>query len=773
MKYIPEKRVWQWDQGVRLIVPEEYVNIVTQFYSKSYPDGLAIDEYEVEDGITYCPIPNQMLINAEHITVYAYSLEEEKCVTKSMTQINVSARPRPAQYTLKPTDTITYEKVAQLIADLKQAKLDEADRTEAELIRVQYEAQRKTAEEGRENAESSRATAEQDRASAESSRETAEKGRASAETERVNAESERASAEQARVEAETSRENAESSRATAEQARANAESERASAEQARITAETERANAESDRASAEQLRAAAETERAGFYEGFNSELNSLKGDLADLTKAEIIQPTIFANTGCSGRGIYKHNNQTSKMFNVEKGAKYFIATNNITNGGFSKTQYTSEYEESGLALTNISPINRTYYEATDNGYLYVSATNLNVTCYKIDTTVDEVKNDVTKLKAIDSFHFLDKFELVWEQGKCVNSLNGEVLSASIYYHATNPYEVLGGLNLIVFTRSTNDYSGLAFYDKDNNYISGQKTYDVEWKEWKVPIPINAKYVRLTAYTYNPAVDISVAYARYENVHEDIYSIYKKTSELEDKTKNVLTYDCFPFERIGVVGDSLASGCSNYYNESGQLKGIDIPKYSWGKFLSRTYGISVDLYSQGGANTRTWLSSDFGLQRLQASEPCEMYYIGLGNNDYFSLGESYLGTISDVTVGNESSNADTYYGNYSRIIAELKSKSPRCKIFCFTEPNIGNRELSHLYNLAIKEVAGLYDNVFVLDLENDTFYSSKPISDTRVGSHYTPVGYKMMSEYIYKITCEFIISHVENFIDTQWIIENHN
>ena len=325
----------------------------------------------------------------------------------------------------------------------------------------------------------------------------------------------------------------------------------------------------------------------------------------------------------------------------------------------------------------------------------------------------------------------------------------------------------------MFTRSTDDYSGLAFYDKDNNYISGQKTYDVEWKEWKVSIPINAKYVRFTAYTYRPVVDISVAYARYENVNETIHSIYEKASVLEDKTKNVLTYDCFPFERIGVVGDSLASGCSNYYNESGQLKGIDIPKYSWGKFLSRTYGISVDLYSQGGANTRTWLSSDFGLQRLQASEPCEMYYIGLGNNDYFSLGESYLGTISDVTVGNESSNADTYYGNYSRIIAELKSKSPRCKIFCFTEPNIGNRELSHLYNLAIKEVAGLYDNVFVLDLENDTFYSSKPISDTRVGSHYTPAGYKMMSEYIYKITCEFIISHIEDFIDTQWIIQNHN
>ena len=140
-----------------------------------------------------------------------------------------------------------------------------------------------------------------------------------------------------------------------------------------------------------------------------TQISDLKGDLADLTNAEIIQPTIFENTGCNGTGIYKQNNLTSKMFNVEKGAKYFISTNNGTNGGFSKTQYTSEHEESGLALTNISPINRTYYEATDNGYLYVSATNTNVTCYKIDTTIDEVKNDVMELKATDSFHFLDKF----------------------------------------------------------------------------------------------------------------------------------------------------------------------------------------------------------------------------------------------------------------------------------------------------------------------------------------------------------------------------
>lgn len=216
MKYVPEKHLFQYDQGVYIIVPDEYRNCTAQFYSKLFPDGLAM-ENEIVNGKIMCQIPNQMLVNAETIIVYAFRTGTNIMITESLSKFSVTARPKPPDFVLDPTDTVTYKTASDLITDMQTAKSEEAKRVTAETLR------------------------------------------ATAETERSSSETVRKSSEAERVKAE---------------------SLRTSAEQARITAETERANAESDRASAEQLRAAEETERARFYEGFNSELNKLKDDLS-------------------------------------------------------------------------------------------------------------------------------------------------------------------------------------------------------------------------------------------------------------------------------------------------------------------------------------------------------------------------------------------------------------------------------------------------------------------------------------------------------------
>ena len=102
-----------------------------------------------------------------------------------------------------------------------------------------------------------------------------------AEASRINAESERVAAETKRVSAESERETAESKRATSESERVNAESERVNAESERETAESKRVNAES--------------ERANTFAGYETEINQLKGDLADTeskisAKMKLIEP---------------------------------------------------------------------------------------------------------------------------------------------------------------------------------------------------------------------------------------------------------------------------------------------------------------------------------------------------------------------------------------------------------------------------------------------------------------------------------------------------
>ena len=234
------------------------------------------------------------------------------------------------------------------------------------------------------------------------------------------------------------------------------------------------------------------------------------------------------------------------------------------------------------------------------------------------------------------------------------------------------------------------------------------------------------------------------------------------------------FDAFPFTCFGVIGDSLASGCSNYQNSQGAWKGKNIPKFSWGKYIERKYGVECTLFTKGGTTTRSWLNGEWGKSLLESSEPLEMYYIGLGNNDYYSLGASYLGSASDIHIGNEEQNADTYYGNYSKIIAAIKSKSPRAKVFCFTEPNKNKDAVCHLFNEAVRNIIEMYDNVFLFDLEyNEKYMTNGIFKSFEYGSHYVSPGYKLMAEFIYKMTSDYILNNPNDFMDIQWITENHD
>lgn len=252
------------------------------------------------------------------------------------------------------------------------------------------------------------------------------------------------------------------------------------------------------------------------------------------------------------------------------------------------------------------------------------------------------------------------------------------------------------------------------------------------------------------------------------LNERITQVEQAQAELEEMVDN---YDLFSFIRVGVVGDSLASGASNYKKADGTDGTKDCPNYSWGKYIEREHGIPVALFSKGGAHTRSWLSSNWGLTAMQNAEACDCYIIGLGVNDKYELGTSYLGSTADITAGGEASNADTFYGNYSKIIAALITKSPRCKIFCLTMPATQNAPASD-FNVAIRNIVKLYSNAHLLDLETDSYYGGPEYTALWNVAHSTATGYKAIAERLWTRMNDYIRENLSDFTDVQWILENY-
>lgn len=273
------------------------------------------------------------------------------------------------------------------------------------------------------------------------------------------------------------------------------------------------------------------------------------------------------------------------------------------------------------------------------------------------------------------------------------------------------------------------------------------------------------------FLYTATEDMDVVISSHNTVMTS-YSVFSSRIDENAARISVLEQGYSPerdyvsFSCMGVIGDSLASGASNYPGGA-----VDRKHYSWGKYIEREHGISVSLFTAGGLTTKSWLSYSGGLAALQSADVLECYMIGLGVNDAYSLGMDYLGTTSDIHVGNEAQNADSYYGNYSRIIAAIKAKSPRAKIFCMTNPR-QNDSTKEAFNEAIKDVVELYTNTYLIDLVEDEFYNSSDFNATWYGAHSTATGYKMIARNIYDHINSIIKHNLNEFTDVQFIIENH-
>ena len=208
-----------------------------------------------------------------------------------------------------------------------------------------------------------------------------------------------------------------------------------------------------------------------------------------------------------------------------------------------------------------------------------------------------------------------------------------------------------------------------------------------------------------------------------------------------------------FSKFGVVGDSYASG-EMYFNE----KLNDIYNVSWGQILARKTGSSCMNFSSGGQTTRSWLTAKKGLPLLLATEAQDIYYLALGINDANSGGEDYLGTINDIK-DDYTQNADTFFGNYGKIISNIQNHAPNAKIVMFTI--VPNTEMKATYNEAVVKIAEYFGIPYIVQTD-DGFFTSNLYTNGMVQSHPVAVVYSGMANAFERLLKKCVIDNFEYF-----------
>ena len=223
-----------------------------------------------------------------------------------------------------------------------------------------------------------------------------------------------------------------------------------------------------------------------------------------------------------------------------------------------------------------------------------------------------------------------------------------------------------------------------------------------------------------------------------------------------------------FGKFGVVGDSYASGILEDFEHNkkdtfAQMTPEMSENLSWPTMLARKWGTSMLHLAKGGLSTRTWLTDDQGLKKLNESDPQDIYYLCLGINDYYGLGDSYLGIESDMESG-----ADSFYGNYAKIIKAIKTKAPLAKIIMFgiTITPGDSHDRQQRFSDAQYKIAQHFGIPYIS--ENDDELFSSDYYTTSMGSgHPSSYLYGAMAEAFERLIQKTIYRNRDYFYSYGW------
>ena len=218
----------------------------------------------------------------------------------------------------------------------------------------------------------------------------------------------------------------------------------------------------------------------------------------------------------------------------------------------------------------------------------------------------------------------------------------------------------------------------------------------------------------------------------------------------------LSYDFLRcFKNFTVIGDSLACG----YTKVGDVYvgSVDAKESgnNWPSYLCSRLDRTLNNLAVGGSTAKLWREN-----YISSAENIETdcYFVGIGVND-LRTGLT-VGTSADINTGDYTQNSDSFYGNYDYMINELMSYNPNAKIFVFTIPNSETNPVP--INTAIKYIASLYENVYVIDLYTLYDFRTGFIASNLYNGHYNPIAYNYISVLIEKAVNEYIYNNPTDF-----------
>ena len=321
-------------------------------------------------------------------------------------------------------------------------------------------------------------------------------------------------------------------------------------------------------------------------------------------------------------------------------------------------------------------------------------------------------------------------------GYFVNASGGKTVGDSRYSASDYIYiRCLSSLSFPGWYSGAN--AGVALYDKNKNFLRGVVLSGTRGSIQTVEIGEGECYIRITCLT-EQVENFEAKTARLANAVVKLGQSIEDDAALDEPMSKIIRDGGMTsiFRTIGVVGDSLSSGEMAYGGSTDEFttKYVDIYDLSWIQFLARACGSTAYNFAQGGLNTRNFLSGLGGhLTNLQdASKKCQAYFIALGHNDS-NYGVD-VGTPDDINLDDPTQNADTYYGNYARIISIIKTVEPNAKIFCICMKSSGYAT----YNTAIRHMETIFTNVYIIDFE--THYPKLETAWEYTEGHGNAMGY---------------------------------
>lgn len=206
-----------------------------------------------------------------------------------------------------------------------------------------------------------------------------------------------------------------------------------------------------------------------------------------------------------------------------------------------------------------------------------------------------------------------------------------------------------------------------------------------------------------------------------------------------------------FNSIGAIGDSYTAGSVLHSNGT---TWSDVTNQSYIAVIGKRAGVNYANYGVGATSTRTYLTR--GLQRVLTDTPKDFYMLAFGIND-MALGNNYIGSIDDIKE-DYTQNADTFYGNYGKIISQVLEHSPNAKLILVKLQIRGTN--TDLFNTAIENIANHFAIPFINPYD-DAFFTSSEYS-IRVGGHPTILGYVGMGLAYERLINKCILNNLNYF-----------